>query len=174
MKNKADIMKFIEDKVNEKIKELENKIETNSTELELLRGQKVEALLYNYTKYKKKIQNLELEINNLENENVEILNKKGNNDVKVQTTRHYTERLEFIQNSIDVLNNKVNRLLYITNKIENALDCIDDGINVKIIKLKFFEKREISDICESLNMSKATYNRIKNMTLQEIKSILFI
>ena len=174
--NKSDILNYIDKKLEKIEVELDKKYKKEEIIKENFRNKNLEALLYNYPTYKAKIKIIELEIDKLKNDEVQLLHKTKNDDIKVQTSHIFKDNFEIIQDRIDSLNLVLNELKYITSKIDIALNVvkIKNELGYKIIELKYFNNYNLNQILENLELKKNRYSDIKDKAIKELKSILFL
>lgn len=147
-------------------------IENYNKDQHSIKAKDVKILLYNYNKYQNKIKIFRKELEDLEQN---LIIKKGKvEDIKVQQSMIFKSELEKVEEQKEKLELKINKLIYITTKICDALSVIQDEPYYDIIVMKYFNRSSTKEICSSLYISESTFNRYHNKLIKELKSILFL
>ncbi|WP_064590319.1 DUF1492 domain-containing protein [Streptobacillus moniliformis] len=149
-------------------------IENYNKNQENLKSKDVKILLYNYNKYLNKIEIYNKQLKELETSSYIINTSIFNNDIKVQQSTIFKSELEKKEEMKDILKSKINKLIYITTKIKDALSIIQDEEYHIILTMKYFQKKSNNEICNNLNISESTLIRNHNKLIKELKSILFL
>lgn len=127
----------------------------------------IESLLYKYNDYKIRIKNLEKKIEGLKN-GEQIISLKYDSE-NVQGSKLYKSDID---KRMDLINNYTKQI----SKYEQVIDTLDINLadleNEKyfeIIPMKYFEKRTLEDIAETLNIDVSTVKRNKKRLINKLK-----
>lgn len=147
-------------------------IENYNKDQNNLKIKDIKILLYNYNKYLKTIPLLYDKLKELEEHPI-ILNGQSE-DIKVQKSSTFKSDLEKIEDKIENIKLRIERLLYITSKIKDGLSIIQDDEYFTLIEMKYFQRMSNKDVCDALFISDSTLNRHHHRLINELKSVLFL
>lgn len=147
-------------------------IENYNKDQNNLKIKDIKILLYNYNKYLKTIPLLYEKLKELE-EHPMILNGQSE-DIKVQKSSTFKSDLEKIEDKIECMKLRIERLRYITSKIKDGLSIIQDDEYFTLIEMKYFKRMSNKDVCDALFISDSTLNRHHHRLINELKSVLFL
>ena len=147
-------------------------IENYNKDQNNLKIKDVKILLYNYNKYLRTIPLLYEKLKELEEHPI-ILNGQSE-DIKVQKSSTFKSDLEKIEDKIENIKLRIERLLYITSKIKDGLSIIQDDEYFTLIEMKYFKRMSNKDVCDALFISDSTLNRHHHRLINELKSVLFL
>lgn len=147
-------------------------IENYNKDQNNLKIKDIKILLYNYNKYLKTIPLLYDKLKELEEHPI-ILNGQSE-DIKVQKSSTFKSDLEKIEDKIENIKLRIERLLYITSKIKDGLSIIQDDEYFTLIEMKYFKRMSNKDVCDALFISDSTLNRHHHRLINELKSVLFL
>ena len=147
-------------------------IENYNKDQNNLKIKDVKILLYNYNKYLRTIPLLYEKLKELEEHPI-ILNGQSE-DIKVQKSSTFKSDLEKIEDKIENIKLRIERLIYITDKIKHGISIIQDDEYFTLIDMKYFQKMSNKDVCNALFISDSTLNRHHHRLINELKSVLFL
>lgn len=147
-------------------------IENYNKDQNNLKIKDVKILLYNYNKYLRTIPLLYEKLKELEEHPI-ILNGQSE-DIKVQKSSTFKSDLEKIEDKIENIKLRIERLVYITDKIKHGISIIQDDEYFTLIDMKYFQNMSNKDVCNALFISDSTLNRHHHRLINELKSILFL
>ena len=147
-------------------------IENYNKDQNNLKIKDVKILLYNYNKYLRTIPLLYEKLKELEEHPI-ILNGQSE-DIKVQKSSTFKSDLEKIEDKIENIKLRIERLVYITDKIKHGISIIQDDEYFTLIDMKYFQNMSNKDVCNTLFISDSTLNRHHHRLINELKSILFL
>ena len=147
-------------------------IENYNKDQNNLKIKDVKILLYNYNKYLRTIPLLYEKLKELQEHPI-ILNGQSE-DIKVQKSSTFKSELEKIEDKIENIKLRIERLLYITSKIKDGLSIIQDDEYFTLIEMKYFQRMSNKDVCDALFISDSTLNRHHHRLINELKSVLFL
>ena len=147
-------------------------IENYNKDQNNLKIKDIKILLYNYNKYLKTIPLLHYKLKELEEHPI-ILNGQSE-DIKVQKSSTFKSDLEKIEDKIENIKLRIERLVYITSKIKDGLSIIQDDEYFTLIEMKYFKRMSNKDVCDALFISDSTLNRHHHRLINELKSVLFL
>ena len=147
-------------------------IENYNKDQNNLKIKDVKILLYNYNKYLRTIPLLYEKLKELEKHPI-ILNGQSE-DIKVQKSSTFKSDLEKIEDKIENIKLRIERLVYITDKIKHGISIIQDDEYFPLIDMKYFQNMSNKDVCNALFISDSTLNRHHHRLINELKSILFL
>ena len=147
-------------------------IENYNKDQNNLKIKDVKILLYNYNKYLRTIPLLYEKLKELEEHPI-ILNGQSE-DIKVQKSSTFKSDLEKIEDKIENIKLRIERLVYITDKIKHGISIIQDDEYFTLIDMKYFQKMSNKDVCNALFISDSTLNRHHHRLINELKSVLFL
>lgn len=148
-------------------------IENYNKDQNNLKIKDVKILLYNYNKYLRTIPLLYEKLKELEEHPI-ILNGGQSEDIKVQKSSTFKSDLEKIEDKIENIKLRIERLVYITDKIKHGISIIQDDEYFTLIDMKYFQKMSNKDVCNALFISDSTLNRHHHRLINELKSVLFL
>lgn len=140
---------------------------------------KTEYALYNYKDLDIKIKSIDIDIELLKND---ITLKAINYDEKTGPTNAFSSsvenevirRDEVVQQQLSKL--EKDKLLYVSrkNKIENALNCLNNE-ELQLVKMRYFQKGKESwtKIGLTLGMDRMTCSRMRNKIIKELSNYIF-
>lgn len=147
-------------------------IENYNKDQNNLKIKDVKILLYNYNKYLRTIPLLHEKLKELEKHPI-ILNGQSE-DIKVQKSSTYKSDLEKIEDKIENIKLRIERLVYITDKIKHGISIIQDDEYFTLIDMKYFQNMSNKEVCDALFISDSTLNRHHHRLINELKSVLFL
>lgn len=147
-------------------------IENYNKDQNNLKIKDVKILLYNYNKYLRTIPLLYEKLKELEEHPI-ILNGQSE-DIKVQKSSTFKSDLEKIEDKIENIKLRIERLIYITDKIKHGISIIQDDEYFTLIDMKYFQNMSNKDVCNALFISDSTLNRHHHRLINELKSVLFL
>lgn len=147
-------------------------IENYNKDQNNLKIKDVKILLYNYNKYLRTIPLLYEKLKELEEHPI-ILNRQSE-DIKVQKSSTFKSDLEKIEDKIENIKLRIERLVYITDKIKHGISIIQDDEYFTLIDMKYFQHMSNKDVCNALFISDSTLNRHHHRLINELKSVLFL
>lgn len=147
-------------------------IENYNKDQNNLKIKDVKILLYNYNKYLRTIPLLYEKLKELEEHPI-ILNGQSE-DIKVKKSSTFKSDLEKIEDKIENIKLRIERLVYITDKIKHGISIIQDDEYFTLIDMKYFQNMSNKDVCNALFISDSTLNRHHHRLINELKSILFL
>lgn len=147
-------------------------IEYQLKNIDNLQKKDIIILLKNYTKYKKKLESLKVEVENINIKSFKC-NTKLNEDF-VQSSKVFKDPLTITEDKIEDLKQKIECYTYLVRKLDLALSLIESSEYHSIIKNRYILKLSVSEILLKMAISESTYKRHHNKLLNEIKSILIV
>lgn len=153
-------------KIIEKL--IDDKIEMKLKDISTLKNKDIKILLYNYNKYKNRIQILK---DKIEQNDFNILNK-GQLIERVQGGAIFKNPFDIIEENKEKTLKELNRLQYIVSIIKKGLDIIKDDVYYDIIKLRYFEKKSVVEILNILHISESNYHKHHSYLIGELRSII--
>lgn len=134
--------------------------------------QKVEALLYSYSKFKDIISDKLAEIDMIREHGL----KKKSKSVTFFSGGSFKENeseFEQVEKAIEKIREDIVITEYAIAKIDSALDSIKDDKYFDVIWLRYIEGKTIESIAEDMNRDVTTIYRNKSRLINELKIILF-
>lgn len=135
---------------------------------------KTEAILYNYNKTKAKIENIELDIENIKNE----FNGPGaiGYEERTQATNSFNSSVE---NEVIAREKEINKLEKEKRqkeieilKVDNAIRSLTEREKL-IIEMRYFEKYNNRNIAAQLNLAEEHISRLKKAAINQISDSIF-
>lgn len=124
---------------------------------------KMEEILRNYPKYKKRI---EVEIEHLKNPQIKKTcghgGQGGNN-------YDYKSEIEQIEELKQRISNNISRYKEIIFRIDECLNMVEDHKDYNFIKMKYFDKMTYEEIAEKLDIHIANTYKMRNRILEVLE-----
>lgn len=160
---KEEILKFIKNEIKEYSK--------NKNHLEI---EDVESLLFNYYKYKSKIKVLINKLEEIEKGNFTILKNNSLENERVQGSLSFKSDFEIFEEEKEKINKTINRLNYIVNQVNLAIEVIKNDEYYSLIEYRYLKGYSINKVLEELHITNSTFKRNKKRLIKQIRSILFL
>lgn len=140
---------------------------------------KTEYALYNYKNLAIKIKSIEMDIEMLQNDiTLKAINyneKSGpTNAFDSSVENEVIRRDEVVKEHIQKLQNAKKFYMIKKNKIENALQCLNDE-EVKLVEMRYFQKvkNNWTKIGFNLGMDRMTCSRLRNKIIEKLSDFIF-
>lgn len=154
---KEEIKKLIKEVISEEKKSSE-KLDTFN---------KVELMLKHYNLFKKRITNLQNELNYV------VIKKSVNYDVVLSHNYEHLSECEKIELKKEHIKNNILKYEQLINMVDDGLQGIKNDKYFDIIPLRYFNWCTNEEIAEKLNIDRATLFRNKNRLITELSEIIF-
>jgi RinA family phage transcriptional activator len=140
---------------------------------------KTEGELYNYKGLDIKIKSIEMDIEMLQNDiTLKAINyneKSGpTNAFNSSVENEVIRRDEVVKEQIQKLQNAKKFYMIKKNKIENALQCLNDE-EIKLVEMRYFQKvkNNWTKIGFNLGMDRMTCSRLRNKIIKKLSDFIF-
>lgn len=128
---------------------------------------KVESMLKNYNRFKKRVEVLKQELDNI------IIKKQVNYGIIFSSQYEHLSEAEKIEIKKEEIKKSINQYQSLINLMDFGLNEIKNDKYIEIIKLKYFERNTNEEIAEKLNIEERTVRRNKNRLVEELITIIF-
>lgn len=153
------------EEIKKLIKECIAEEKQNTKELDTY--SKVELMLKYYNSLKKRITNLQQELDYV------VVKKSVNYDVVLSRSYEHLSEYEKVELKKEQIKENILKYELIVSLIDSALDVIKTDRYFEIIPLRYFECCTNEEVAEKLNIDRATFFRNKNRIINELSELIF-